>query len=123
MVEINIFRRAQNATDIYAGETLFVEGEEGDMMFAVIDGTIELTRDGRVIEEVGPGGILGELALIDNRPRGANAIAKTDARVVPVNQKDFMFLVQEHPTFAILVMSVMAERLRSANARLGTEAE
>jgi CRP/FNR family cyclic AMP-dependent transcriptional regulator len=41
--------------------------------------------------------------------------ARTAARVVPVDQRQFKYLVQEHPTFALKVMSVMAERLRRAN--------
>jgi CRP-like cAMP-binding protein len=68
-----------------------------------------------VVEEVGPGGILGEMALIDTEPRSATATARTDSRVVRVDQKQFTFLVHEHPTFALQVMRVMAGRLRKAN--------
>ena len=121
MTEINIFRRATNSVELEAGEIIFDEGDEGDLMFAVIEGHIELSHDGLVLETVGPGGILGELALIDSAPRSATALATTDARIVPVSKKDFLFLVQEHPTFALKVMTVMSERLRRANALLRGE--
>ncbi len=118
MVEINIFRRDPNAVDLPAGSVIFTEGESGNLMYAVVEGVVELAHGGRVVEEVGPSGILGELALIDHSPRSATATAKTDVRVVPVDEKGFMFLVQEHPTFALLVMRVMADRLRKMNINL-----
>jgi CRP/FNR family transcriptional regulator, cyclic AMP receptor protein len=116
MVEINIFRHSREAVAVEVGEVLFREGERGDVMYAVVEGLVELSRAGRVVEEVGPGGILGELALIDTAPRSATAIARTQSRVVRVDQRHFTFLVQEHPTFALQVMTVMAERLRRTTA-------
>jgi CRP/FNR family cyclic AMP-dependent transcriptional regulator len=115
MTEINIFRHSPDARDIAAGEMLFDQGDTGEAMFAVVEGNIELSLNGVVIEDVGPGGILGEMALINPAPRTARATARTAARVVPVDQSRFMYLVQEHPTFAIQVMRVMAERLRRAD--------
>ena len=84
-------------------------------MFAVVEGEIELIRDGTVVETVGAGGILGELALIDPAPRSAGARVRTAARVVRIDKRQFTFLVHEHPTFALQVMTVMAERLRKTN--------
>jgi CRP/FNR family cyclic AMP-dependent transcriptional regulator len=118
MTEINIFRSSADTHPVEAGEILFSEGDLGTEMFAVIEGEIELTRHGSVIEVVGPGGILGELALIDTAPRSAAARARTSARVVRVDQRQFTFLVHEHPTFALQVMAVMAERLRKTNETL-----
>ncbi|HEU5100134.1 MAG TPA: Crp/Fnr family transcriptional regulator [Roseiflexaceae bacterium] len=60
----------------------------------------------------GPGGIVGEMALIDDRPRSATAVAATDCRLVPIDERRFTFLVQQTPMFALAVMRVMAERLR-----------
>jgi CRP/FNR family transcriptional regulator, cyclic AMP receptor protein len=117
VAEINLFRSSREAYEVAAGDVLFREGDAGDVMFAVIEGEIDVERHGRVIEKVGPGGIIGELALIDASPRTASAIAGAPSRVVRVDQKQFLFLVQEHPTFAIQVMQVMAERLRHMNER------
>jgi CRP-like cAMP-binding protein len=115
-VEINIFRNSRDARNLDPGEVLFQEGSEGDVMFAVIEGEIELTCHRRVIDVVGPGGIIGELALVDPAPRSATATARGGARVVLVDRQHFSFLVQQHPTFALQVMAVMAERIRRANA-------
>jgi len=123
MVEINLFKSSPDAYDVEAGTALFTEGEPGDVMYAVISGEIDVTLGGHVVEHVGTGGILGELALIDASPRAATATATVLSRVARVDEKHFMFLVQEHPTFALQVMAVMADRLRHANeARSATDA-
>jgi CRP-like cAMP-binding protein len=115
MAEINFFRSSPDLRTVAEGEVLFTEGESGDLMFAVVDGLLHLSVNGRVVDEVGPGQIVGEMALIDQSPRSATATAATVTTVAPVDRKRFVFLVQEHPTFALLVMEIMAERLRRAN--------
>ena len=115
MADIHIFKSSPDAVEVAAGEVLFSEGDAGDVMFAVVEGEVELTHQGRMVEEVRGGGILGEMALIDTAPRSATATARTAARVVSIDQKRFTFLVHEHPTFALQVMRVMARRLRQAN--------
>jgi len=120
MTEINIFKHSKDAVAVEAGELLFQEGDQGDDMFAVVDGEIDLLRDGLIVETVGAGGILGELALIDPAPRSAEAKVRTAARVVRIDKRQFTFLVHEHPTFALQVMTVMAERLRKTNEGIGS---
>jgi CRP/FNR family cyclic AMP-dependent transcriptional regulator len=115
MTQINLFRHSSDAYDAAPGATLFAEGEAGDAMFAVVAGEVEVRVGERVVEVVGEGGIVGEMALIDTRPRSASAVVIEPARVVRIDERNFMFLVQEHPTFALSVMRVMAERLRRAN--------
>jgi CRP/FNR family cyclic AMP-dependent transcriptional regulator len=116
VTKINLFKSSTDATTVDAGTVLFREGETGDVMYAVVEGEVELTRVGLPLESVTAGGIIGELALIDESPRAATATASTVARVVPIDRKSFTYLVQEHPTFALSVMTIMAERLRNANS-------
>ena len=116
-MSINIFKNATNCTEFAPGEVIFEEGAPGDVMYAVVEGTVDVVLGGQTIEKVEAGGILGELALVDNSPRGATAVAASAARLAPVDKRHFTFLVQEHPTFALQVMSVMADRLRQANER------
>jgi len=58
------------------------------------------------------------MALIDNAPRSATAIAATDVKLVSVSEKHFLFLISNTPYFALNVMRVMARRLRAANTAL-----
>jgi len=99
------------------GEVIFTEGEKGDLMYVVRSGQIEIMRDGRVAETLQPGGIFGEMALIDGSPRSATARAKTACELAPINEKSFLFFVHETPYFAIAVMRTLAERLRRSMPR------
>jgi CRP-like cAMP-binding protein len=59
--------------------------------------------------------VLGEMALLDAPLRGATATARSAGGMVRVDKRKCIFLVHEHPTFALQVMAIMAERLRRAN--------
>jgi CRP-like cAMP-binding protein len=121
MADINMFKNSPDARDIAAGEVLFAQGDAGDLMYAVVEGEITLSRGDHVVDEIHGGEIVGEMALIDpDVVRSATATARTPARVVPIDRRQFTFLVHEHPTFALQVMKVMADRLRRANSRADT---
>ena len=85
-------------------------------MYAVVEGEIDITIGDRLVETTGPGGVVGEMALIEAVPRSATARARTDAVLVPVGKAQFLFMVQEHPTFALTLMRIMADRLRHMSA-------
>jgi CRP-like cAMP-binding protein len=113
-----MLRNDPAAKDIAAGETIFTQGEDGSQAFVVTSGDIDIEIHGRVVETVGAGGIFGEMALIDRHSRSATARAKSDAKVVPIDQKRFLYLVQNTPFFAVEVMKIMADRLRRMDATL-----
>jgi CRP-like cAMP-binding protein len=81
-------------------------------MYVVLQGEVEISLHDKTIETITPGEIFGELSLVDQSPRSANATAKTDCLLAPINERRFLFMVQETPYFAIHVMSVIAARLR-----------
>lgn len=117
-MKINLFNQDTEAESCAAGSTLFREGDEGHDMFVVLSGSIELVVRGRMVETVEAGGIFGEMALVENRPRVATAVVKADARIVRIDERRFLFLVQQNPFFSLQVMGVIAERLRRMNERL-----
>ncbi len=69
----------------------------------------------RVLEEIYDNGVFGEMALIDKDPRSATAVAATDVTLVPVNEKQFLFLVHNTPFFALKLMRLIVRRLRVSN--------
>jgi len=81
-------------------------------MYVVVEGAIDVRIGETVLETVEPGGMIGEMALIEHLPRSATAIAREDSKVSAVDRKRFLFLVQNHPFFALQVMEVLANRLR-----------
>ena len=109
---IELFRHTRNALRYAPGAVIFQEGEPGDLMYAVIEGEVEICSGDRVIERTGEGGVIGELALIDKSPRSATAVATTPCLLAPIDEKQFQYMVQQTPFFALQVMRVLAERLR-----------
>lgn len=117
-IDFNMLANAGFPTKAFApGEVVFAEGDKGDFMYVVRSGELEIVRDGIVAETLGPGGIFGEMALIDGSPRSATVRAKTDCEVAPINEKSFVFLVHETPHFAVAVMRTLADRLRRSVPR------
>ena len=81
-------------------------------MDGVVDGEVQVSIDGKPVEKVASGGIVGEMALIDAGPRSATAITKKNCLVVAVDERSFKDLIARRPEFAIQVMQVLARRLR-----------
>lgn len=109
---IDLFLNDDQFLSFAAGDVIFREGDEGDTMYAVIDGSVDILVGDRVVDTTEVGGLLGEMAVIDAQPRSATALASTDCRLVPINQRRFLFLVQQTPFFAVQVMQIMASRHR-----------
>ena len=115
MAKFDMFQKQTDLELFGAGDTIFRKGEPRTFMFVVNEGAVEIRLGDRVVEVVEPGGIFGEMAMIDDAPRTATAIARSDCKLLPIDQKRFEFLVQQTPFFAIEVMRVLADRLRRAN--------
>jgi CRP/FNR family cyclic AMP-dependent transcriptional regulator len=96
-----------------AGEVIFRQGDAADELYIVQSGKVEIRLGNRLLDTLQELSIFGEMALIDHSPRSATAVAAT---VVPVGEKQFLFLVSRTPHFALNVMRVLAKRLRSANS-------
>src|SRR5262245_30735867 len=99
-VTVELFRNESEVEEFADGETIFREGERGDAMFVVIEGSVEIRAPGLGVEVLGPGEVFGEMALIDQGPRAATVIARSACRVARVPEKRFLYMVRETPHFA-----------------------
>jgi CRP-like cAMP-binding protein len=81
-------------------------------MFVVESGEVNIVKDGKIVETIPTDGFFGEMSLIDDTARSADAVAHTDCRLLTVNRRRFLFMVEEVPLFALHVMKGMADRLR-----------
>ncbi len=115
MVFFELFTNNPNIIHIDAGQALFSEGDPGHLMYVVKSGTAEIIVANRVVETLQSGQILGEMGIVSPGPRSATAIAKTNCEFVVIDEKRFLYLVQQTPFFATQVMRVLAERLRATN--------
>jgi CRP/FNR family transcriptional regulator, cyclic AMP receptor protein len=114
----NIFEKDVVPLFYTAGSTIFEVGQPRDLMFIVQEGEVEIRIGNKVVETVSVDGFFGEMALIDGGTRSATAVAKTDCKLIPINEKQFLFMVQETPFFSLRVMRTLTARLRQVDRRL-----
>jgi CRP/FNR family transcriptional regulator, cyclic AMP receptor protein len=109
---LGVFKAATETRDAPARTVIFEAGSTGEEMFGVIQGKVELRLPDGHTFEIGPDETFGEMALVDKSPRSATAVAVEDTTLAVIDKRRFLFLVHETPTFALQVMSSLAERLR-----------
>jgi CRP/FNR family cyclic AMP-dependent transcriptional regulator len=100
------------------GKVIVKEGQTGVRMYAVLEGHVTVSIGGYVVEKLGPGGVFGELALIEQAPRIATVTAESDCSLLPINRTAFVLLVKTSPDFAASLLGSLAERLRLLTSRL-----
>ena len=114
MPTIRVFNNEPDVRSFSAGQVIFTDGQPQDgLMFAVLNGEVEIVKHERVINTIGAGDVFGEMGLLDHQPRSAAAIAKTDCKVAAINEQRFTRLVSQNPLFALDMMRVLSERLRA----------
>ena len=101
-----------------AGEVIFREGDPGRHMYAVRSGSVEFRQknaqgESVLLRRIGAGQLFGEIALIEDVPRTADAIALEDGtELVEIDHAHFVYLTGQQPAFAIMVMQMLSQRLR-----------
>jgi CRP-like cAMP-binding protein len=115
MFNANYFNRFNESETYAAGEVIFNEGDQGNLIYAIQLGEVQVVHNGEVLATLGEGELFGEMALIDSMPRSATVIALTDVRLVPVDQAHFYAMLQKTPVFGTTVMQVISNRLRHAS--------
>ena len=93
------------------------EGEAGIFMYVVIDGAVRIVVNDNVVEVVRPGGVFGEMALVDQSKRAATAAAATDCNLLAINRNDFMKLIRTNPAFGVSLLRGLTKRLRNIGRR------
>ena len=93
-----------------AGEVVMLEGEPGDAFYVIVDGTIRIERGDRVVRSMMAGGFLGEIALLDHRPRTATAVCITDCTLLAVQHYEFDRLIDTFPAVHRRVRAAIARR-------------
>ena len=109
---LSLFENSRHIEEFPAGTTIFAEGTPGDLLYVILTGKIEVSLQGELLDTLGPGDIVGEMALIDASTRSATAVAKSDCRLAVIDERRFLYMVQETPYFSLHVMRVLVQRLR-----------
>lgn len=117
---LGLFKNEENIVSVKSGETLFKKGDSGKSMYVVLSGELRIGDGNKIFEQLAPGGLVGEMALIDHAPRAATVTALTDCTLAPIDEKRFLFLTQQTPSFALNVMRILSQRLRRMDALVGS---
>ncbi len=94
------------------GKVILAAGAVGASMYVVMDGHVAISIGERVVERVGPGGIFGEMALVDRSARAATAVAETNCSLITVGRNEFISLVRAKPAFGALLLKSLAQRMQ-----------
>lgn len=93
--------------------TIFRPGERGDCAYIVTAGKVEMVEKGRAVELLSKGEIFGELALLDNEPRTATAVACGPVELIPIDRALFEVLMRDDSDFALTIVQLLARSLRA----------
>ena len=104
---------------------IFFENEEGDFFFTILEGRVKVTilgDDGRevILSVLGPGDFFGEMALLDNEPRSATAIAVEETELLSLHRNDFQTVLNDNRSITTALIRVLSARLRRANHQIST---
>ncbi len=100
------------------GETVIREGDKGDFLYIVVDGELNVQINDHVFATIGPGGVAGEIALLDSEPRTATITTATESRLLRLDQEPFYELLAAQPQLARDLMSLLSQRLRERTQEL-----
>ena len=100
------------------GAKIMKEANPGTTMYVVLEGEVAVAVGRRIVEKVETGGVFGEMALVDQMPRAASAVARTDCALLSMNRSQLIELVKSNPATGMAMMRAVAERLRYMNAVL-----
>jgi CRP-like cAMP-binding protein len=98
------------------GSELIREGEPGREFFVVVDGEVEVRRGGRRVARLGTGSFVGEIALLSRSPRTATVVATTPLRVLAIEGRDFVELLDSLPELWLKVARALADRVDADEA-------
>ncbi len=99
--------------DVPDGQVLTRQGASGGEFFIVLAGQVAIEKDGERIATMKPGDFLGEIALIDGKPRTATARAEGLARLLVIGRSPFHQLMDEFPSVRVCVLEALAKRVRA----------
>jgi CRP/FNR family cyclic AMP-dependent transcriptional regulator len=104
-----------------AGEVIFETSDRGELLYGLIEGEVEMYREGKLLETLKAGDAFGVRALVhEDHQRFCTAIAKTDVRLAMMDKEHFFFAVQQTPMFALELLRSYSERLRKIKTQLAS---
>lgn len=110
--QLQLIAKSADEITVASGTVLVDQGQTGREAFLVLDGSVGIKRNGRKVATLGPGAIVGELALLDHGPRTATAVCESDATLLVVDRRNFLSIVESSHTLTSRLLEYLASRIR-----------
>jgi CRP-like cAMP-binding protein len=110
--ELEKVAKASDEIRMTAGTLIVDQGQTGREAFIVVEGEVEVKRNGRKVASLGPGAIVGELSLLDHGPRTAMATCETDCTLLVIDSRRFTGVLDAVPAISHKLLSTLATRIR-----------
>jgi len=111
VLTVSIFQKQSNPKPFSAGQVIFEEGELGGEMYGILEGEVDILVNGKIVETIETGEVFDVGVLVGVKNRTYTAIAKVDSKLVFLDEREFLFVVQETPMFAVEVMKSYSKRV------------
>jgi CRP-like cAMP-binding protein len=119
LAELEGALRRPMVTRFAEGAHIMREGQAGACAYVVKAGRVAIAIRGNIVEAVNAGGTFGEMALVDQSPRTASAIAETECELLAIDRPSLLEAMKQQPAFAMAILRASADRLRFMNSQLG----
>ena len=111
--ELKVIARSFKELKYGSGDFIVRKGERGIGFYLIVDGTVEVRSDGRVLSRLGPGQFFGEMALLDGQSRSADVVALEPSRCLALSSWNFNAIVSDHPKIALKLLQESTRRSRT----------
>lgn len=126
MGKLRLLAFASQRISCRQGETLCRQGEASDSAYIVLEGSVDVIREGAagrtLLATLGAGQLIGELGVLCERPRNATIVASTDVEVLRIEKMVFLEFVRELPQLALAIIRELGKRLENMNEQLSRQA-
>jgi CRP/FNR family transcriptional regulator, cyclic AMP receptor protein len=110
--------RHADELEVEAGRVLAEEGSQGRDLFVIVSGSATISRQGETIATLRPGDFVGEMSLLDGKPRSATVVADEPMALLVIMAREFEPLLLHIPELSVRLLRAMAQRLRAADEAL-----
>jgi CRP-like cAMP-binding protein len=116
--ELKVIARSFKELKYESGDFIVHKGERGIGFYLIVDGTVEVRTDGRVLSRLGPGQFFGEMALLDGQPRSADVVALEPSKCLALSSWNFNSIVSDYPKMALKLLQESTRRSRTNTQNL-----
>jgi len=116
--QLNAVAKHVDEVQLRKGAVLAKQGAQGLEAIIIVDGRARVEGDGRTLAELGPGDVVGEMSVIDGKPRSATVIAETPMNLLVLHRRDFMSVLETVPGLQRKLLVTLCERVRQADQAL-----